>query len=142
MPRPSPRRSPRAPVTGVRIRQSSSGHVVYGQDRRFKRTRPMAARRHVRLIGLSILVMSTCAAGHAEAQIDLAGEWAARVHEDEGYRFGGEGGVRLGDYTGLPINDAGRRKADSWDASIQDLPERQAIPASSLYGVRGGGTNL
>ncbi len=36
------------------------------------------------------------------ARIDLAGEWAARVHEDAVYR--GAGGL-LGDYTGLPIND-------------------------------------
>jgi len=42
--------------------------------------------------------------------IDLAGQWAAQVHEDAVYR--GAGGF-LGDYTGLPINAAARQMAES-----------------------------
>jgi hypothetical protein len=39
----------------------------------------------------------------------------------------------------LPINDAARLKADSWDASIMTLRERQTIPGPAAYWARGGG---
>ena len=74
-------------------------------------------------------------AGHpAFAQRDLAGEWAALYHEDQPHRIPGP---ELGDYTGLPLNDAGRLKADSWDASILTLREHQAKPHPSTYSLRG-----
>ena len=64
------------------------------------------------------LIVATCcnpATILAQSQpgpiIDLAGEWAAQVHEDAIYR--GAGGF-LGDYTGLPINAASRQMAESW----------------------------
>jgi glyoxylase-like metal-dependent hydrolase (beta-lactamase superfamily II) len=64
----------------------------------------------------------------------LSGEWAARYHEDQSHRIPGP---ELGDYTGLPLNDAGRLKADSWDASILTLREHQAKPHPSTYSLRG-----
>jgi glyoxylase-like metal-dependent hydrolase (beta-lactamase superfamily II) len=70
----------------------------------------------------------------AFAQFDFTGEWAPRYHEDQPERIPGPA---LGDYLGLPINDAGRLRADSWDASIQTLPERQCIPHPSTYSFRG-----
>jgi cyclase len=68
------------------------------------------------------------------AQRDIAGEWSALYHEDQPHRIPGP---ELGDYTGLPINDAGRLKADSWDASILTLREHQAKPHPSTYSLRG-----
>ena len=47
------------------------------------------------------------------AQIDFSGEWAPIYHEDAPERLPGP---EIGDYTGLPLNDAGRLAADSWDA--------------------------
>ena len=70
----------------------------------------------------------------ALAQRDLSGEWSARYHEDQEHRIPGP---MLGDYTGLPINDAARLKADSWDASILSLREHQAKPHPSTYSLRG-----
>jgi cyclase len=70
----------------------------------------------------------------AFAQRDLSGEWSARYHEDQPHRIPGPD---LGDYTGLPLNDAGRLKADSWDASILTLREHQAKPHPSTYSLRG-----
>jgi cyclase len=70
----------------------------------------------------------------ATAQRDLSGEWSARYHEDQEHRIPGP---MLGDYTGLPINDAARLKADSWDASILSLREHQAKPHPSTYSLRG-----
>jgi hypothetical protein len=73
----------------------------------------------------------------AFAQVDLAGEWGARNGaEDQPHRAPG---ATLGDYTGLPINDAARLKARSWDASVLSQPERQAQPHPAQYFVRGGG---
>lgn len=68
------------------------------------------------------------------AQVDLAGEWAPRFHEDQPERIPGP---EIGDYLGLPINDAARLRADSWDASLLTLPEHQCKPHPADYGPRG-----
>src|SRR5579871_4966481 len=70
----------------------------------------------------------------AFAQVDLAGEWGMRQHEDQPER--GQG-PEIGDYLGLPINDAARLRADSWDASLLTLPEWQCRPHPADYGTRG-----
>jgi hypothetical protein len=70
----------------------------------------------------------------AFAQIDLSGEWAPRFHEDQLERIPGPD---IGDYLGLPINDAARLRGDSWDASLLTLPEHQCKPHPSDYGMRG-----
>ena len=88
--------------------------------------------RHSAAAGAVLLI--TVAAGPAFAQVDLSGEWSARYHEDQEHRIPGP---ELGDYTGLPINDAARLKADSWDASILSLREHQAKPHPSTYSLRG-----
>ena len=74
----------------------------------------------------------------AAAQVDLAGEWGALngVSEDQPHR---NPGATLGDYTGLPINDAARLKARTWDASVLSQPERNAQPHPAQYSYRGGG---
>jgi glyoxylase-like metal-dependent hydrolase (beta-lactamase superfamily II) len=70
----------------------------------------------------------------AFGQYDLTGEWGARYHEDYAERIPGP---ELGDYLGLPITDAARLRADSWDASIATLPEWQCRPHPADYGTRG-----
>jgi len=74
--------------------------------------------------------------GRAYAQIDFSGVWAPIFHEDQPERVPGPD---VGDYAGLPINDAARMKADTWDASILTLPEHQCKPHPSTYGFRGVG---
>ena len=87
----------------------------------------------VRAIGL--LILTGVLSPHPSfAQVDIAGEWAATLHEDQPHRGGG---AELGDYTGLPINDAARLKADSWDASLLTLPEKQCLPHPAAYADRG-----
>jgi len=66
--------------------------------------------------------------------IDLAGEWAPVFHEDQPERGPGP---EIGDYLGIPLNDAARLRADSWDASLLALPEHQCKPHPSDYGMRG-----
>jgi hypothetical protein len=88
-----------------------------------------------RLSTCSLLALSTLAfSGAAFSQHDLAGMWAQRFHEDLPER--GEG-PEIGDYTGLPINDAARLRADSWDASKWTIPERQCEPHPADYAPRG-----
>jgi cyclase len=84
-----------------------------------------------RAIGLLLVLL---APSPALAQRDLAGQWTALYHEDQPHRIPGPD---LGDYTGIPLNDAGRLKADSWDASILTLREHQAKPHPSTYSLRG-----
>jgi hypothetical protein len=68
------------------------------------------------------------------AQVDFSGEWAPRFFEDQPERVPGP---ELGDYLGLPINDAARMRADTWDASLLTLPEWQCRPHSADYIWRG-----
>jgi hypothetical protein len=82
------------------------------------------------------LVPSTA---HAQA-FELTGEWAFRTHEDQLHRT--MPGPDLGDYTGLPLNDAGRQKADSWDPLVLSQVERQAQPHPAVYSSRGPGPTL
>jgi cyclase len=83
---------------------------------------------------LGFAVAATLLPLAAHGQGDLSGEWSARYHEDYEHRIPGP---TVGDYTGLPINDAARLKADSWDASILSLREHQAKPHPSTYSLRG-----
>jgi hypothetical protein len=68
------------------------------------------------------------------AQVDFSGEWAPFYHEDPVERGPG---AELGDYTELPINDAARMQADSYDADrISVVEEYQCRPHSPDYGFR------
>src|SRR5829696_5048451 len=73
-------------------------------------------------------------AAPANAQISLVGEWVGRYHEDFQDRIPGPD---LGDYTGLPVNDAARRFADSWDPSRVSMLEHQCQPYVSPHIYRG-----
>src|ERR1700691_3805885 len=71
----------------------------------------------------------------AFAQVDFSGEWAPLYHEDGPERLPGP---ELGDYTELPINDAARLRADSYDADrISVVPEYQCRPHGADYSMRG-----
>ena len=73
--------------------------------------------------GLAVLAL---AMGPAHAQIDFSGAWAPLFHEDLPERIPGP---ELGDYMCIPINDAGRLRADSYDADrISIVSEYQCRP--------------
>jgi cyclase len=82
------------------------------------------------LIALAILLPCKT----VRAQILLDGEWSPRYHEDQPERIPGP---ELVDYLGLPINDAARQRAESWDASRLTLPEEQCRVHVSPYIYRG-----
>jgi hypothetical protein len=80
------------------------------------------------------LFLATLAVAPASAQSILNGDWNAFFQEDEPDRAPGPDPA---DYTGLPINAAGRQYADSWDASRLTLPEHQCRAHVSPYIIRG-----
>jgi hypothetical protein len=94
-------------------------------------------------IGLIVLLAPSSAPAQGPepnpTPIDLSGEWGARTDEDQPHRVPGP---ELGDYTGLPLNDAARQKAQSWDATILSQPEQQAKPHPAQYSLRGPGPNI
>jgi len=72
----------------------------------------------------------------AWAQIDLVGNWVRRSGEDA-RALGGEG-AHIGDYTGMPLNEAGRIRAETWDATVLSERERQGQPHNSQYYIAVG----
>ena len=69
------------------------------------------------------------------AQADFSGEWAPLFHEDNPERLPGP---ELGDYMGIPINDAARLRGDSYDADrISVVTEYQCRPHGGDYSMRG-----
>src|SRR6058998_3189934 len=63
----------------------------------------------------------------ARAQVDLTGEWSPRVYNDH---------MDVGDYTGIPLNEAGRLRAESWHPEQLDLPENLCRPHPIDIGLR------
>src|SRR6266568_6438926 len=83
------------------------------------------------------LMMAACLSVPAFAQRDFSGEWAPAYHEDGPERLPGP---ELGDYMGIPLSEAGRMRADSYDADrISVVTEYQCRPHSADYGMRGLG---
>jgi len=78
--------------------------------------------------GSLLLALTALVSVPAFAQRDISGEWAPRFHEDQPERIPGP---EIGDYLGLPINDAARLRGDTWDASLLTLPEHQCKPRPS-----------
>jgi hypothetical protein len=79
--------------------------------------------------GLLIMPMS--------AQVDLSGDWTPRFHEDQPERVPGP---EIGDYLGLPINDAARMAGDSFNAARWEMLEWQCRPHPADYIPRGPST--
>lgn len=74
--------------------------------------------------------------GAGTAQADIYGHWNPIMHEDQLERGPGP---NVGDYAGLPINEAARLRADTWTPSLLTVPEHQCKPHPSTYGFRGVG---
>lgn len=73
---------------------------------------------------------------------DISGEWQLQNDEDPG-QIGALGQPPLGDYLGIPFNDAGRLRADTTAESIWGTPEYQCRPHSAPHQWRGlGGARI
>src|SRR4026209_18061 len=80
---------------------------------------------------LFLLMLSN---GAVFAQMNLAGEWAGRYHEDQGDRVPGD---VQGDFTGVPINAAAQRYAESYDVRRVNLLDHQCAPYNLAHIYRG-----
>src|SRR5215510_12170476 len=69
---------------------------------------------------------------------DITGEWRLESDEDPG-ALGGRGQPPLGDYLGVPFNDAGRQRAETSAESIWGTAEYQCRPHSAPHVWRGVG---
>ncbi len=86
------------------------------------------------ITGALVLLAATLAAGPASAQVDIAGSWGVRYHEDIWHR---QAGPEIGDYTGVPINDDARQMANTFAASIWSQRGFQCRPHQAPYAMRG-----
>ena len=82
----------------------------------------------------AILMLFLLTASPGLAQMNLAGEWAGRYHEDQSDRVPGD---VQGDFTGVPLNDAARRYAESFDVTRVNLLEHQCQPYNLPHIYRG-----
>jgi cyclase len=80
------------------------------------------------------LFVALWAALPLRAQINLTGDWTPLYTEDLEERIPGP---EIGDWLGLPLNDAGRLFAESWSPSRLTLPEHQCQVHVSPYLFRG-----
>ena len=71
----------------------------------------------------------------ALAEVDFSGNWAPLFHEDQPERLPGP---ELGDYSGIPVNEAARLRADAYDSDrISVVMEYQCRPHGGDYSMRG-----
>src|SRR2546427_355023 len=74
----------------------------------------------------------------ADAQpqmVELVGSWTMVNDEERLVRI--DPGPELGNFTGFPLNAAGKQKALAWNATIQAVPEHQSRPHAGTYSMRG-----
>src|SRR5262249_42303069 len=81
----------------------------------------------MKIVLVLLVLLVTLPSRPAQAQIDLTGEWSPRVYND---------GMDIGDYTGIPLNEAGRLRAESWHPEQLDLPENLCRPHPIDIGLR------
>ena len=83
---------------------------------------------------LALLLVSPVRPAQAQ-EVDFTGQWNPIFHEDGPERLPGP---EIADYLGLPINEAARLRADSYDADrISAVPEYQCRQHAGDYGMRG-----
>lgn len=91
-------------------------------------------RRIAVFLGIALLA-SAPAFAQGGGGFSLVGLWSGMYHEDELERT--DPGPPPGDYTGFPITEAARVRADAWHADLVSIPEHQCIPHNGAYSLRG-----
>src|SRR5687767_7168858 len=91
--------------------------------------------RCIRSLAAALAVTLMPLAPAAAQEIDFSGQWVPIFHEDGPERLPGP---EIADYAGLPINEAARLRADSYDADrISAVMEYQCRPHAADYNLRG-----
>jgi hypothetical protein len=86
---------------------------------------------------VALAVAGLLAAASATAQMDLSGEWQQKMSEDAPERGAGPD---IGDFVGMPINDAVRMRGDAWLSSKWEQLEHECEPHPADYAPRGPGS--
>ena len=84
-----------------------------------------------RILRIVLLTGALAWSAPAFAQNDFSGEWAPVRNQDSSEN------PLVGDWIGIPLNEAGLARSEAWDASIQSLPEWQCRPHGWAYIYRG-----
>jgi hypothetical protein len=86
---------------------------------------------------LAALAALACAVTPARGQqVDLAGMWSGTLGNHEELPLRGDPGVEVGEYVGIPLNDAARQHAESWTPTMHSLLEWQGRPHPVTYSMR------
>ena len=86
---------------------------------------------------LAVVVTFACGTAPAVAQqVDLTGMWSATLGNHEELPLRGDPGVEVGEYVGIPLNDAARQHAESWTPTMHSLLEWQGRPHPVTYAMR------
>ena len=83
-----------------------------------------------------VLVFGLAATPASAQQIDLTGMWSASLGNHEELPLRGDPGVEVGEYVGVPLNDAARQHAESWTPTMHSLLEWQGRPHPVTYAMR------
>jgi len=85
--------------------------------------------RNSKRVGLvfSFLLMLVLSSRAAWSQVVLEGEWSPRIYND---------GRDIGDYTGIPLSEAGLMRAETFSPEQVDLPENVCRPHAFDLGLR------
>jgi cyclase len=85
--------------------------------------------------GVSVLVAQAPPPPGGPQMVELVGSWTMVNDEERLIRI--DPGPELGNFTGFPLNAAGRLKALTWNSTIQAIAEHQARPHAGSYSMRG-----
>ena len=85
------------------------------------------------LVPASLIVVAAIPASPVRAQVDLSGTYSQTASPDN------TTDPFIGDYVGLPINDAERLRADSWTAEKWDQEQHECDPHPADYAPRAPG---
>jgi hypothetical protein len=92
--------------------------------------------RRIRLLSLLALLPASIAV----AQVDFTGAWDhPGIFGQEDFNDRGQG-PEIGDFLGLPLNQAGMRKAETYSGSWLSVPEHQCTPHPAAYQMWGPNT--
>jgi hypothetical protein len=86
----------------------------------------VSAMKRIAILAFAVVTVSA----PAFAQVDLAGHWVAKQHEDWEERGPGP---EIVDYLGMPVNDEARSRALAYSTSALSLPERQCLYYAPHY---------
>jgi hypothetical protein len=88
------------------------------------------------VLSASVLTVGFGATTASAQQTDLAGMWSATLGNHEELPLRGDPGVEVGEYVGIPLNEAARQHAESWMPTMHSLLEWQGRPHPVTYSMR------